>query len=134
LSDVLRFPATIAAFEDAVGVMRRVLDVRGLQGEPRQKVDLAFEEIAVNVVRHARPAGEIEVTVVFEGAEVRLTFEDDGVPFDPRTQPPPTIPESLDDATVGGLGLVLVRRFVTRMDYERTANHHNKLTLTIPIN
>jgi hypothetical protein len=47
-----------------------------------------------------------------------------------RVQPDPVLAGHLDDATVGGLGLMLVRKF-GRIDYERTPQKRNRLTVTI---
>jgi serine/threonine-protein kinase RsbW len=129
---VLRFPATIEAFEEAALALRSLLDAQGATGLPRFHVELAFEEIATNIIRYGSPSGDVEVTVVFGEDDIVLTFEDDGVPFDPAGQPLPAVPASIDEARVGGLGLVLVRKISTRLTYTRTAAHRNRLTLAIP--
>jgi anti-sigma regulatory factor (Ser/Thr protein kinase) len=61
--------------------------------------------------------------------------EDGGVPFDPTTVAPrnPVPPASLEDATIGGLGLALVRRFARDLAYQRLANGRNRLGLTVPV-
>ena len=128
---VLRFPATLTGFEESADALRRMLDEQGLQGPPRYNVELAFEEIAVNIVRHGHPRADIEVAVAFDDDATVLTFEDDGPPFDPREYPASALPNSLDEARVGGLGLVLVRKVATRLEYERTPQHRNRLTLSI---
>jgi anti-sigma regulatory factor (Ser/Thr protein kinase) len=128
---VLRFAASLDGFEDGAGTLRQLLDEHGITGRPRYHVELAFEEVAVNIVRHAHPSGDIEVAVAFEDGVTVLTFEDNGPPFDPRRFPPPPVAESLEEARVGGLGLVLVRQIASRLDYERTPHQRNRLTLAI---
>src|SRR5262249_51213581 len=117
---VLRFAATRAGFEDAAVRLRGVLDARGLSDSAHYNVELAFEEVAMNIIRHGSPRGDIEAAIAFNEQEIILTFDDDGAAFDPREQPAPAVPQSIDDATVGGLGLVLVRKIISRMTYERT--------------
>lgn len=112
--------------------LRECLDARGLHGAPRYNVELVFEEIATNIIRHGSPIGEVELALSFTEHEVVLTFEDDGVPFDPRLQPDPVIPSSLDEAPVGGRGLPLVRNVATRIEYARTPQSRNQLKLAIP--
>jgi serine/threonine-protein kinase RsbW len=128
---VLHFPGTFAGFEQAASALQPLLEVEGLHGSPRFNVELAFEEIGTNIVRHGSPTGDVHVAIVFDADEVVLTFEDDGVPFDPSGHAEPRKPSSLDDAPIGGLGVMLVRKFSTRMNYERTAEHRNRLTLAI---
>ena len=130
-ADFLRFPGTKSGFEGAAARLRGLLDVRRLEGAPRYNVELAFEEIVTNIIRHGSPT-DVEVAIAFDEREIVLTFEDNGVPFDPCEQPAPTLPESLDEAVVGGLGLVLVNKIVGRMTYVRTPQRRNHLTLTIP--
>ena len=128
---VLRFSATLAGHADAAASLRQLLDARRLDDGPRYNVELAFEEITANLIRHGSPTGELKVHLEFREDEIVLTFEDDGVPFDPREQPTPPVATSIENASIGGLGLVLVRKISTQMDYERTADERNHLTLAI---
>ena len=101
--DVLRFPGTLPGFAAAAASLRALLDAWHLRGPHRNSIDVVFEEIAINIVRHASSASDLEVGVALDGDEVVLTFVDDGITFDPRRQEAPSLPLSLDDATVGGL-------------------------------
>src|SRR5580698_3303107 len=94
---VLRFQATLAGFEHGNNALHRLLDEWQVAGQPRFNIELAFEEIAVNIVRHGLPSADVEVVVDFDDSEVVLTFEDDGVPFDPLQHADPEVPTSIDD-------------------------------------
>ncbi len=131
LDHMLRFPATLSGLEQGAGALRELLDSRHVVGGPRYNVELTFEEVVANIVRHGGPTSDVEVAIRFDDDEILMTFEDDGVPFDPRTSLDPALPTSIDDAPVGGLGLVLLRSVVTRMVYERTPVQRNQLTLAI---
>jgi signal transduction histidine kinase len=87
----------MAGFLEASNALHRLLDTKHLAAGPRYHVELVFEEIASNIVRHAFPTGDVEVTIAFDD-EIVLTFEDDGVPFDPRKQRAPAMPESIEEA------------------------------------
>ena len=128
---IFRFPPTLEGLEAAASKLRTVLGGE-VDDDARYNVELIFEEVASNIVRHGCSTGEIEAAVRFEDGEIVLTFEDDGIPFDPRERPDRALPSSLDEAPVGGLGLVLLRTIVTRMSYERTRRGRNLLTLAIP--
>jgi anti-sigma regulatory factor (Ser/Thr protein kinase) len=129
---VLRFAATVAGLEEAGIALRRLLDARRLDHPVRYHVELAFEEIAANIVRYSQATREVEVAVELDGDEILLTFQDDGEPFDPRAQPEPRHATSLEDARPGGFGLPLVRKISSRMDYRRTDQQRNRLTIAIP--
>ena len=129
---VVQFAATFAGLAGAAVALRQLLDACHLAGTPRSATLLAFEEIGTNIVRHGSTTSDVEVAIVFTPDEIVMQFEDDGVPFDPREHPEPALPQSLDDALIGGLGILLVRRFSARVHYERTPTHRNQLTVTIP--
>ncbi len=129
---VLRFAATLASFEQASADARAALDACGVRGPSRYNAELVFEEIVSNVIRHGR-AAEIEVSLACDPAAdaIILTFEDAGPPFDPLERPLPVLPKSIEEAPLGGLGLLLVRKASTRLHYERTIDEKNRLTVTI---
>ncbi|MEQ1573770.1 MAG: ATP-binding protein [Vicinamibacterales bacterium] len=127
----LRFPPTLPGLEHAASALRELLNARHVDSSPRYNVELAFEEAVSNIVRHGSPIGDVEVVIRFDDDEIVMMLEDDGVPFDPRERPDPVMPTSIDDAPVGGLGLVLLRKILTRMVYERTPQNRNLLTLAI---
>lgn len=128
----LRFPATPDGLSDAAGRLHRLLAAEAVDPTVAFNVEVVFEEVAVNIVRYGRPRSDVDVTVALDAAQVSLTFEDDGVPFDPDSIPDPELPLSLDEAKVGGLGLLLVRRFATTVRYERVVGERNRLLVALP--
>ncbi len=131
IQHVLQFPATLDGLAQGAGALRDLLNVQQVDVTRRNNIEVVFEEVVANIVRHGAPRSDVGVAIAFGDDEIVMTFEDDGVPFDPRERPDPVAPTSIDDATVGGLGLVLLRK-LTRMAYERTPEERNLLTLAIP--
>lgn len=130
----IRFPGTLAGFESGFGQLRDALDRCHLDPGVRHDVELVFEEIVANIVRHgARDGGGVDVRVVLEldDQSIVLTFDDDGVPFDPRGRTDPQPAKSLAEARIGGLGLMLVRRVASSMEYQRTAEGRNLLVIKV---
>jgi anti-sigma regulatory factor (Ser/Thr protein kinase) len=129
----LTFPGTTAGLAEAASRLQGFLDSVALHGARRYQVELAFDEIAGNIIRHGHPFTDIAVAVVLDGTEVVLTFDDDGRPFDPRAHTPRALDTDLAHAGDGGFGIRLVRTFATRFDYELTPQRHNRLTVAVPI-
>ena len=129
---VLRFPATTQGFHDAVTALRVILDARALQARHRHDIEIVFDEVVTNIVNHGRPSGPVDAVIRFD-QETILTFEDDGAAFDPRAQPAPPPARRRSDLRVGGLGIVIVRELCTQVDYERTPEGRNRLTLRIAV-
>jgi anti-sigma regulatory factor (Ser/Thr protein kinase) len=111
------------------------LDSETLEPLTRYKIELVFEEIVANIVRHGAPKGgakDVRVTFDIRGDSILLTFDDDGSPYDPRTRGDPPPAKSLEDVGIGGRGLLMVRRASSAIDYCRTADQRNRLTVTLP--
>jgi anti-sigma regulatory factor (Ser/Thr protein kinase) len=130
---VLKFPATLRAYSGAFEALRHLLEERGLRGRGRYNVELIFEEIVTNIIRHGEAIHsepEVELALGFEPEAVVMSFYDDGVPFDPREHAPDEL-GAVPDARVGGLGIKLVRHASKTIDYERTPRQQNRLTVTV---
>lgn len=86
------------------------------------QVELVLEESLMNIIWHAYgDSGEHQIDLEIEvlGGEVQLHFADTGVAFDPTQAVAPQLPTTLSEATPGGLGLMLVRKFAKWVSYER---------------
>jgi anti-sigma regulatory factor (Ser/Thr protein kinase) len=91
--------------------------------------------VVANVVRHGtRPDGvtTVSLEVLLQDDSVRLTFLDDGPPFDPRERPDPAPARDLEHAETGGRGLMLIRSVCNGLEYARTPEGQNRLTVTVP--
>jgi anti-sigma regulatory factor (Ser/Thr protein kinase) len=85
----------------------------------------------MNVIQHGRPEspqGAIRLSLRLEGGEIVATVADRGAPFNPLLAPEPDLSAGLEQRNLGGLGIHLVRRLVSGMEYERREGH-NRLTL-----
>jgi sigma-B regulation protein RsbU (phosphoserine phosphatase) len=94
-------------------------------------VRMCVEETVVNLIDHTAPPKErpdITVDLAWRGDVMVAVIEDRGPPFDLRDAAPPARPISLDDAVPGGLGLLLIRSFASKIDYESEPGR-NRLTL-----
>ncbi len=86
-------------------------------------VRLCLEEAVLNIIVHndppADPAAAIRVWLGRSGGRLAIRIEDCCAPFDPLAVPAPARPDSLADAPIGGLGIPLLRRFASEMEYCR---------------
>jgi anti-sigma regulatory factor (Ser/Thr protein kinase) len=131
----LRVGGTGADFEGARLALSRFLEAAGIDARAASACELVFEEIVVNVLRHGgdapAPSGaRVDVRVQTRPGELRLDFVDAGPPFDPTSHPEPPRPASIEEAPIGGLGILLVRRTASRFDYRRV-DGLNRVGVTI---
>jgi serine/threonine-protein kinase RsbW len=122
-------PARIE-YRDAVGVL--VTEVCRGQLSAAQGATFghhlvsAFNEAFNNAVLHAyagRPDGTVEIDLSIEPARIELRVADHGRSFDPRSVKEPDL-EALPE---GGLGLYIVRSFMSEVEYR--AGEPNVLTM-----
>ncbi len=130
----LRFPGTLAGFDEAFSTLLAELRADRIDPRSRFNVEVVFEEIVSNLVRHAAPhvgTLDVEVSVDLGANPIVMTFVDNGPAFDPAHRPDPMPPTSLSDAPDGGFGLMLVRRATTSTQYERMTDRRNRLVVAI---
>ena len=86
------------------------------------RFNLALEEVLTNVISYGFPNGgrhEINVVIRYRDGALQATVSDDGVAFDPLAQPAPDIHAPVEQRSVGGLGIHLVRELSDAIDYRR---------------
>ena len=106
----------------------------GLSAETAHALHLCLEEAVVNVVSYAFEPGsvhDVRVELWRDGEGVHAAVTDDGRAFDPLSRAAPDVPTDVESAPVGGLGIMLMRRFAGDVVYRRV-DGSNRLTLRFP--
>jgi anti-sigma regulatory factor (Ser/Thr protein kinase) len=88
----------------------------------QNRLEVVFEELVSNTVRHgfaANSGQSIHVVVQRGPGAIRLTFEDDGLPFDPTKVDVTARMADTDPTRLGGLGIPLIARLSSSFSYER---------------
>lgn len=104
----------------------------GLAPAVGMSVNLALEEAFANIVQYAfRDQGPhvIELFFQWNGNRLVVTITDDGHAFNPTKKEDPDTTLPAGERPIGGLGILLVRKIMDKVEYERTGNQ-NKLILT----
>ena len=89
-------------------------------------VNLAIEELVVNVIRYAYVDDDehaIDIGLGIINEQIILEIRDTGRPFDPREAPPHD--PDVEDLEVGGLGLTLVLDLVDGLTYRRESEKNH---------
>ena len=84
-----------------------------------------LDEICSNIVKHSGASFfEMGVELLAESGGVKLTFADDGVPYDPLSHEDPDTSLPADKRPIGGLGIMMVRKMADSMSYARTRDRN----------
>ena len=128
----LTLESSAAASGEASAWARALAERAGLPEDRVYGLDLCIVELVSNIVDHsyAGGPGKIRLDLDFGATSATLTIVDSGPAFDPLSVPAPA-PTSLDDASVGGYGIQMVRSVADEFRYERRGGE-NVLTVVIP--
>ena len=133
--DILDETLTLKNDARQVGLLssfiKDVMSKLQLEFKLANQIRLAVEEAVVNVMEYAYPAGtegDVTVEVKSDGMQVKFVISDSGVAFDPTQTTDVDTTLSAEDRPIGGLGILLVRRLMDSINYERV-DGRNILTL-----
>lgn len=127
----LRRPATLEHLGSFLDLVQGWAEAERLPEETVADLRLIAEEACTNVVMHGfrdRPPGELTLDLRWEGDEVEMLLEDDGMAFDPAAAPPADLEAGWQSRRVGGLGWHLIRSLADGIRYERL-DDRNRLLL-----
>lgn len=127
-----KFKRDFNELKNIVKMTESVFQEMGLSASLRNVVDLATEELFVNMVTYNTETNEdilIEMVPHAVGLEVRLT-DYDVERFDPTVVAPVDVDAPLEERTPGGLGLYLVMKMVDSIHYEYR-NRQSKITFIV---
>ena len=94
-------------------------------------INLALEEAVTNVMLYAYPQdknGQVRIEAEKTDTQITFVISDSGIPFDPTKQPPVNTSLGVEERSIGGLGIHLVRKIMDKIQYRRE-NKKNILTL-----
>lgn len=120
------FEARNANLEEVLRLIDSELETVNCPMKTQMQIDVAVEEIFVNVASYAYhpEIGEVEVTVEIVDNPKRavITFSDSGKPYNPLEKPDPDITLSAEERGIGGLGIYMVKKSMDEVRYEYTDN------------
>lgn len=128
-----KFDRNLDELESIVDATEAFFSRNGISSELRNKVDLATEELFVNLVTYnteTKRRIEISMTPMEKGVVVSLT-DFDVERFDPTARQgkvDPTAP--IEERNPGGLGLYLVMKMVDSIHYDYK-NRQSKISFTV---
>ncbi len=118
----LNIEALIENLDQVLAFVDEEIDKLDCSVKIRTQIDIAVEELFVNIAHYAYnpetgPA-TVRVEVEKDPPAISITFIDHGIPYDPLAKADPDITLSAEEREIGGLGIFMVKKSMDSIDYE----------------
>lgn len=128
----LRIKASLDMLDDVMRFVDQELEGADCSMKAMMQIDLAVEEIFVNIASYAYAPGTgealIRIDIAGEPRYAEICFRDSGVPYDPLAKDDPDLTLSADQRDIGGLGIFMAKKSVDDIRYDYL-DGHNILTI-----
>ena len=116
----LEIKATVENLDIVTDFLNEQLEETDCPVKTQMQIDLAAEEIFVNIAHYAYgdETGTAVISAYISEGRAVITFEDCGIPYDPLAKPDPDITLAAEDRAVGGLGIFMVKKSMDDVRYE----------------
>ena len=101
--------------EDVLSFVDDEIDTTDCPVKTKMQIDIAVEEIFVNIVNYAYggKTGELQ-----DKHGLKITFIDKGIPYNPLEKEDPDITLSAQEREIGGLGILMTKKCMDDIKYE----------------
>lgn len=115
-------PADLEKLPEVLSFVEQQLETTGCPLKSRMQIAVAVEELFVNIASYAygEEPGDVVIRMETENNPdaVRITFIDNGKPYDPLSREDPDVTASAEDRPIGGLGVYMVKKTMDDVRYE----------------
>ena len=131
--ETLRMPAVLENVPLVIDCVTQLARTAGFDSRALYEIQLAVDEAFANVVHHAYQGaepGEIEISCLLDEDGLTVQVRDWGTGFDPDNVEEPDVEACLEDRTLGGLGLFLVKQVMDDVEFTCDEEVGNELSMT----
>ena len=119
----IRVKAILENLPQVLALVEGVLEQNECPLKLQMQMDIAVEELFVNIVNYAYTEGEgdavIRMEILDDPKRAGITLIDEGMEFNPLDRPDPDVTLSVEQRKIGGLGIYLARKNTDQLTYER---------------
>lgn len=118
----LTIEATVENIGKVTAFVDEQLEAIGCPLKAQTQIDIAIDELFGNIAQYAyNPeigSATVRVEVEEDPLAVRITFIDNGEPYDPLAREDPDVTLSAEEREIGGLGIYMVKKSMDNVSYE----------------
>ncbi len=115
----LEIEAQKSLLEPLLDVITRDLEDGNCPQDKIELIRICAEEIFINIASYAYPEQDGVVNIEEEVGDnkIEVTFEDQGVSYNPLEKADPDVTAPLSDREIGGLGIFMVKQMADELKY-----------------
>ena len=121
-ADELEVEATVEQLQNVIDFVNAHLEAVDCPMKSQMQMEVAVEEIFVNIAHYAYAPeighATVRVEVSGDPVAVSITFIDRGVPYDPLAKEDPDVTLSAEERNIGGLGIFMTKKIMDDISYE----------------
>ena len=128
----IKLKACLENIPEAMNCVAQSARAAGLDEQTTLQIQLAVDEACANVVDHAYAGmnpGEMEISCDLEDQAITIRVRDWGRGFDPENVEEPDVAAPLEERSLGGLGLFLIRQTMDQVKFTMDPEQGNELTM-----
>ena len=114
--------ATVANLDAVIDFVSEELIGLGCPAKTLMQIQLAVEEVYVNIANYAYAPGQGPATILMEVSDeerkISFTFIDRGFPYNPLEKEDADVTLPAEQRKIGGLGIYLVKQSMDELNYE----------------
>lgn len=132
MENKLKIQASLENLHQVINFLNNSMDLINANQKVRIFMSLSCEEIFINIVKYAyEDAGDVLIVSEYSDKtrDLKVTFSDYGIPFNPLVSKYPDIKSPVQKRTEGGIGIMLARKCMDDMKY--TYNNNKNITTLI---
>ena len=116
----LKVAADIDKLPEVSAFVEVLLEQNDCPMKAQMQINVALEELFVNIAHYAYPDGEGEAELLADVTPeyAEITLIDSGIPYDPLAKPDPDVTLSAEDRAIGGLGIFMTKKLMDDVAYE----------------
>ena len=119
VNEELTIDACMEGLDDMMAFVDGHIEEYGCSPRVQTQIDVAVEEVFVNIASYAYTpdTGPATVRLEINDEVIIITFIDSGTPYDPLSKPDPDVTLPAEDRPIGGLGIFLVKKNMDSVSY-----------------
>lgn len=120
----MKVPASMEHLQEVMAALERALKQAGCGEDDRRLIEISAEELFTNIASYAYGGGQGQMWLQWDirkaepdQREAIVSFQDEGIPYNPFSRQDPDLNLPIEDRPVGGLGIYMTKKFMDHVEY-----------------